>query len=523
MTDHIKLLSIAFFIAATCPCESALLSLNANNRLVYGAEENGNVIPDFSHCGFMAGEKRLPYVAVVKTLTPKKTGDDRARIQTAIDEVSKRRPDANGMRGAILLRAGEYRIADTIRISADGVVLRGEGDASTLIATGKKQRTLIVIDSSRRTKGHTINKREITDTAVPVGARSFRLASVDGIQPGNRVQVERRGNAAWIKAIGMNRIPPRKRGEQPLRWEPFSLHFDREVVSLDPATKTITIDAPLGERIEKRWGGGSVSGWEKDDRLRFVGIEKLRLVSTYDPSVTFTTPKGKKVPIDEQHCNLFIKFANVIHSWARNVTMADGNHGITLGRGSKWITVRDCTVESFVSQIVGGRRYGFTMEGNLGLVMRCHVIRGRHGFAVGSRVPGPNAFVYCSTEIDFGGSEPHHRWSVAGLYDNVSGTILFQNRANLGSGHGWSGANYVAWNCSGTITCQSPPTANNYAFGHVGRKEPGHFARSAAAAKAHGIKDGHWESFGQRLQPESLFIQQFIERLGTAKLGNLIR
>jgi hypothetical protein len=519
----LRIILVAVLACLSLPARSpaALVSMDPLGRLIYQPDENGNRIPDFSHCGFMAGGRPLPFARTVKTITPKAAGDDRTRIQQAINEVSGRPPGPDGMRGAILLRAGRYRVSRTLHIAADGVVLRGEGRQTVMVATGKQQRTLIIVDSPRRTQGYAIKKREIVDTNVPMGARSFRLANVDRIRVGNRIQVERRGNSAWIKAVGMDRIPPRKAGDKPLQWKPFSLVFDREVTAVAKATRTITIDAPLGERIEKRWGGGSVSGWEKEGRLRFVGVENLHLKSAYDPSVTSTTSQGEMIPVDENHCNLFIKFENVIHSWARKVTMADGISGITLGRGSKWITVRDCRVESFVSQITGGRRYGFTMEGNLGLVMRCHVTGGRHGFVVGSRVPGPNAFVYCATEIDFGGSEPHHRWSAAGLYDNVNGTILIQNRANMGSGHGWSGANYVVWNCRGTLTCQKPPTAQNYAFGHVGKKEPGHFARSPAAAKAHGIKDGYWESRGRRMIPDSLFVQQFIDRLGVAKLGNL--
>ena len=507
--------------AASITLNAALVSLDSDGRLRFTAEENGNVIPDFSHCGFMAGELPIPEASVVATLMPQLSGDDGSRIQSAIDEVSHRRPNAAGLRGAILLRAGTYRVGNSLRISVDGVVLRGEGKRTRIIATGNRERTLIVIDSPRRNKGYTIAKREIADEIVPLGARLFRLESANGIRPGNRILVERRGNANWIKAIGMDRIPPRNKGGKPLHWGPFSISFDRVVTAVDTASGMIALDAPLGARIEKRWGGGSVSGWEQDDRLRFVGIEHLRLESEFNASITARNRGGKEYLADEKHCNLFIKFQNVIHSWAHHVTMANGNHGITLGRGSKWITVRDCQVESFVSQITGGRRYGFTMEGNLGLVMRCSVKHGRHAFAVGSRVTGPNAFVHCSSEAEFGGSEPHHRWSVAGLYDNVQGTILVQNRVNMGSGHGWSGANYVLWNCTGVATCQQPPTAQNYAFGHVGRKEPGHFARNPEAAKAYGINDGHWESYGTRMQPPSLFEQQFIDRLGTAKLGNL--
>ncbi|GGI44891.1 hypothetical protein GCM10008018_09360 [Paenibacillus marchantiophytorum] len=51
--------------------------------------------------------------------------------------------------------------------------------------------------------------------------------------------------------------------------------------------------------------------------------------------------------------------------------------------------------------------------------------------------------------------------------------IAIQDRIWLGSGHGWAGANYVTWNTEGDLTLQPPPTAQNYAVGHVGERMKG--------------------------------------------------
>jgi hypothetical protein len=56
-------------------------------------------------------------------------GDDGASIQAAIDEVSALEPDADGFRGAVLLRAGTYEVAGSLSIRTSGVVLRGEWPA----------------------------------------------------------------------------------------------------------------------------------------------------------------------------------------------------------------------------------------------------------------------------------------------------------------------------------------------------------------------------------------------------------
>ena len=133
--------------------------------------------------------------------------------------------------------------------------------------------------------------------------------------------------------------------------------------------------------------------------------------------------------------------------------------------------------------------------------------RNRIAFVFQSRVCGPNVFLECNSTNDYATSEPHHRWSVGGLYDNVHAHMAFQDRQYMGSGHGWAGANYVAWNCEGTLVCQQPPTAQNWAIGFVGKKEKGAFDRP----------DGYWESLGQHVEPRSLYLKQLQDRLGKTK------
>jgi hypothetical protein len=114
-------------------------------------------------------------------------------------------------------------------------------------------------------------------------------------------------------------------------------------------------------------------------------------------------------------------------------------------------------------------------------------------------------FLDCRATHNYATSEPHERWSVAGLFDNVEADIALQDRQWMGTGHGWSGANYVAWNCRGTLVCQQPPTAQNFAIGFVGQREAGAFKRPA----------GWWESEGTPVAPRSLYEQQLRDRLAS--------
>ena len=72
----------------------------------------------------------IPTVPVKETIWPV-AGDNTAHVQAAIDKVSALPPDTSGFRGAVLLRAGYYRMATPLRIQASGVVLRGEGMGDT--------------------------------------------------------------------------------------------------------------------------------------------------------------------------------------------------------------------------------------------------------------------------------------------------------------------------------------------------------------------------------------------------------
>ena len=481
-------------------------------KLIYVPDKDGNSIPDFSNCGYMGGGTRLPNVPVRTEVAAEPT-DARARIQEAIDKVSKMPLGREGFRGAVLLKKGVHKISDTIRINAGGVVLRGEGSDETgtvLVATRKERHALIEIHGAGFGKPVGASRR-IANTYVPVGARSLRIDSAKGLRVGDRIIVRRIGNMAWIQEIGMDRIVPRSTGGT-RQWEPFNLDFDRVVTRIDG--DRITIDAPIVCAVDERWGGGEVLLFDSNERIAHIGIENLRGVSEFDRSVTAEYGSRKeKYFADEQHAGDFINVNFAENVWIKKVAALHfGYSAVNIGR-AKWVTVQDSTCREMVSVITGGRRYSFNIDaGQLCLVMRCEAESGRHDFVVGGRVCGPNAFVSCNATNTFASSEPHHRWSTGGLFDNVKAPLAIQDRGYMGSGHGWSGANYVAWNCEGPLVCQKPPTAQNWAIGHIGEKIRGAFEPR---------EDGYWESHGRHVEPASLYFQQLKDRLGTAAVKNV--
>jgi hypothetical protein len=491
------------------PAQSKLAAVGPDGRLHYTAyTEQGDRLPDFSRCGYAGGGVPLPIAAVQRTLEPAAgEADDAPRLQQAIDLVSALPLGSDGLRGALLLKRGTYRCGSTLHIRASGVVLRGEGtdaDGTVLIATYRTPDPLVRVGGAEGPKTGK-GSVEIVDAYVPVGASSFTVQSALSLGVGQTVFVVRRGNAAWITATDMDRITPRASDPQSTKqWQPFDLKFDRVITRIDG--NRVTVDAPIGCAIDRRWGGGAVVGYIDAGRIEHCGVESLRAVSVYD-ATKLGKEKAETVEVDEAHATWFVDFGAVKNSWVHHLVSSKFQQGvIVLQAAAKWVTVEDCAALEPVSLITGGRRYAYNIQGaQLVLVRRCIADRARHAFVFGSRVPGPNVFLDCRATHNYATSEPHERWSVAGLFDNVEADIALQDRQWMGTGHGWSGANYVAWNCRGTLVCQQPPTAQNFAIGFVGQREAGAFKRPA----------GWWESEGTPVAPRSLYEQQLRDRLAS--------
>ncbi len=488
---------------------SKLVYPGPGGRLVYVPDEKGNIIPDFSHCGYMGGGVALPEIPVVLTVQPQAEGDDTARLQAAIDDVSARAPDANGFRGTLLLERGKYRIGGTLQIRTSGVVLRGQGvdeNGTALIATGTGKRTLIEFKGrGRRPREIENTRQEIVDDYVPVGAKTFAIADASGLAPGDDIIVHRPSTAKWIATIGMDRIEMRHSDVR--QWKPgsYDFHFDRTITAING--NRITIDAPIGNAIEREYGGGSIYKYEYPGRIEQVGIENLRGVSEFDKEKKDSRRENEY--IDEDHAWNFVVFSQLKNAWARDITSVHFGYAcVTIGNQAKWMTVQDSQCLDPVSKITGSRRYSFPIHGQLSLVQRCYTRRGRHDYVLHARVPGPNAFVDCVADIAHSDTGPHHRWSVCTLFDNVivnGNAINVQDRQSSGTGHGWAGAQKVLWNCEAeSFILQKPPTSQNYAIGCIGEKRDGRHAR----------EDGYWDSHGQKVAPRSLYLKQLEDRLG---------
>jgi hypothetical protein len=405
-------------------------------------------------------------------------------------------------------------VEGSLTIQAGGVVLRGAGVQSgsvgtTIRATGRKQRTLIRLGSGRAERREVAESRQtITDAYVPWSARSFSVASAGGFKAGDRIVIHRPSTEAWIRELGMDRImnrPGAKAGST-TQWKAgqFDLDFERTIVAIDG--NRVTLDAPVMNALDAKFGGGAIYR-ATFSRIAECGVEALRLESDYE--------RGKETS-DEEHAWIAIGIGAVENAWVRDVTAVHFSHAVQAEGDSIFVTVQDCAHLDPVSQITGSRRYSFSLNGQYGLVQRCHARGARHTFVTSSRVRGPNVFLDGTAVQAHADTGPHHRWAVGTLYDNISddNQIRAQDRQWAGSGHGWAGAQQVFWNCtSRTFVVQQPPTAQNYAIGCIGEFEPGDWNKTAA--------NGAIDAAGEHVLPRSLYLAQLEARLGAAAVANI--
>jgi hypothetical protein len=464
----------------------------ANGKLVYGKDEHGNRVPDFSTCGYAGGDKEIPTVPV-KVVVASSGKDETDRIQKAIDYVASLPADSNGIRGAVLLQKGSHQITGGLRISNSGVVLRGQGmdeQGTILIAAGLDRRTLITITGVNDRKSNSNNNWQVADDYVPVGADSFHVKDASGLKVGDTVTVSRLCTKEWIDLLAANDFGGGEGGG----WKPGSreLRWDRVIKSVD-SNNLVTLDAPITTAIDAKIGGGNVKTYSWPGRISDVGVENLRLVSTVD----------SKNPKDENHSWMAITMENTQNAWVRQVTFQHfAGSAVAIYETCKSVTVEDCLSLAPVSENGGYRRNTFFTMGQQTLFLRCFAEHGRHDFSVGYCAAGPNAFVQCEANEALDDSGAIESWSSGTLFDNVridGNAISLGLRPGNNAAIGWAAANSALWNCSASvIRCANPPGAQNWSFGSWAGFEG----------------DGVWRSSNEFVKPESLYAGQLVERNG---------
>jgi hypothetical protein len=469
--------------------QSALVRTE-NGRLVYGADSLGNRIPDFSYAGFRNGGVPLPTAAVVQTIGPA-AGDNTLRIQMAIDEVAALAPGPDGIRGALLLEAGVYRVSGTLRVNASGVVLRGAGDGSdttqntVILATGDvpHQRSVIVAGGGTMSRwvdrSPGVSQQDIVTDTVFTGAASFAVADASQYAIGDNIIITHPCTDAWLQAIDYGGShsgePGSDASDVPWAVNSQPVVYNRNITAKNGTT--ITIDVPVYYTLIRGLSQSTIYRYARTNLRTMIGIEHLRVdIETGDST---SNPNG-----NENHAWNAFELTQVEDAWVRYCTALHFGHSGFITNTATRVTIEDCKALDPVSIITGERRYNFNVytASQQMLFRRCDASNGRHHFVSnGTSLVSGCVFTDCTSSGAYASSEGHRRWSQALLYDAVteidgprpslSFAVGLYNRGYYGTSHGWAAVNSVLWNYSlhgGTAIVQRPPTAQNFSIGATG-------------------------------------------------------
>lgn len=504
------LLIVTLLSLASAPLvawQSTRVVRGADGRLSYPADAAGNRIPDFSHAGYRGGGIALPDVPTVATLGHA-SGDQTARVQRALDELAARSPTASGHRGALQLGPGRWQVDGTLRITTDGVILRGTGD-------GDDARRDTILFRLRRTPDPVIqvgqrndsfkserakSRVAVTTPRVAVGERTLSVAEPGRFQVGQAVIVHHPSTPAWIARLGGGG-PVKERA-----WRPgeVDLRFHRYVTAIDGTS--ITLDAPVFDTLDRSVSPVAVYVYDDRHVVREIGIESLRVESSIS---------GK---FSDQHLRDAVLLAGVENGWVTGCTVRGFWHAGIAVEGSTRCTVARSRATDPRGPVTGGYHYNFaTYHSQLILFVECFASAGRHAFiSNGGTLDSGIVVVDSVTAHSTTSSEGHRRWSMGLLFDNVRAedpqdpdVIRFYNRGDYGTSHGWAAAHSVAWACdvtpAGRVVVQAPPTAQNYAIGCRGQ-----ILTDGPYPGAPGFVEGANEP---GLEPRSLYYAQLEDRL----------
>src|SRR5581483_5407525 len=266
----------------------------------------------------------------------------------------------------------------------------------------------------------------------------------------------------------------------------------------------ITLDAPLADSFDTKYLGnpaGTMSKYSWSGRISQVGLEHLRVQA---PAA------------NESYIAVYMD--NIIDSWVRDVTIQDGVNSFTVQNGAKRVTVDSVNIIRTVVISSSAPPWDFSCDGTQIFFNKCRSEgTGVWPFITQGESTGPVVLLnFYSTEN--GGISPHQRWSTALLADNCSlpnapsGTqgISYRNRANHGSGQGWTTGWSVAWNVTTPyFLVSAAPGTENWCIGGIG------------AQTSTSDPDGIYDQLGNIVTPNSLYLEQLRERLGDQALANI--
>ncbi|MFB9326124.1 discoidin domain-containing protein [Paenibacillus aurantiacus] len=504
----------------------------------------GRFVHDFSYAGYHRGEKALPTVDPAAGLDvtkapynadPSGQTEATAAIQRAIDEAAAR----GG--GVVYLPEGTYHLrppegqAYALGIRTSGVVLKGAGVGKTFLynaATFMKQKDMIRVGGGDwvKTGVSTKLRRSVLEPSA-----LLPVEDAAGFAAGDYVVVTFETTADLLAELGMQNKWASRLGKV----EPI---FYRQVVAVDPAHRTITVDIPTRYPLKTR---DNVTITKAQPPVSEVGLEDFSIANAQNPK-SGLGEDDFKVEGTAGYETDNAKAINVIaaaDSWIRNVSTYKpaGNEtyhilskGIILDR-TKNVTVDNVSMAYPQYRGANGNGYLYQFIGNDNLIARSRAEGARHSFTFANFSANGNVMHDVYSENSSLLTDFHMYLSMANLIDNMtlSGDAISAITRDYGSSptnrHGVVTTESVFWNTNGLAAHKSKPglIVESEQFGNgyiIGTRGPVNGVNTQIAGsipeadtKPFDMTEGVGE--GDRLSPASLFADQFARKAQGLRLG----
>ncbi|MEM8524764.1 MAG: T9SS type A sorting domain-containing protein [Bacteroidota bacterium] len=459
---------------------TSILYETENGCLEYISDKNGNRIPDFSYAGCQIDTivRALWRNSESRSIAPIE-GDNTQHLQVAIDSIAELPLDANGFRGHLILEAGVYEIAGTIRIPSSGIVLAGVGnqlDSSSntilrAIGNTPDQRDVLIMGHPNSKSWKSVLPQfqiAITNEFLAVNSRSIQVADLNQFQIGQTVIIRMFSTQKWLDSINGGDTD----SDEPWKVGDIDRYYQRKVIAIDTLEQKLILDVPIYDHFDNELTDGIIYPWMDNNLVEKSGIENLHIEIETEGEET------------ENHAWNGIRLDGVENCWVKEVVVRHFGYAAIYTTKANYVTVENCEGLAPHSLITGARRYNFAANAysNNILFTRCRATEGRHSF-VSNGTSSVSGVVWhrCTSTEDYSTTEGHRRWSQALLFDKIdfknftASTILgLHNRGRFGTGHGWAAVHSVAWNVThdnpgSRIVIQQPPGRQNYGIACRGR------------------------------------------------------
>ncbi|KAI2468788.1 hypothetical protein F4781DRAFT_251002 [Annulohypoxylon bovei var. microspora] len=452
----------------------------------------GDHLPDFSFCGYHASDKALPSATSPSSTTLKASSNDQtSQIQAALNKAST----SGG--GVVLLGAGTFKISPGLNIP-NGTTLRGSGIASTHLSVSKLKDgvPLISLGNGTAHKVQALSTNSITDSYVGVGASTVTVKDTKGLKVGQAVFVNRAATAKWIRYDGMADLT---RDNKPQTWIKEGQLVQQPRIIQAISGNKVTLTVPLTDALDKNYMSPYLATYTAPAISSEIGLENL--------SITLT-PTCSGVALNSKNgCNSEAISVSpwTVDSYIRQINVTGFNTFINIQANASRITLDHVSLyRDRNTDKSAGYPADIGIMGSQVLVQDCgqYGIKTAKAFSVATQAgtPGPNAVLRHVVQSDLQQIYPHQRWAHGLLAENTDAGVIYFNRGNAGSGHGWAINAGVAWNVRGAVTIQSPPLGVSFGIGVTGKVTD---------------TNGTMVGTGKAVTPQSLFSAQLSKRKGT--------